>query len=327
MRVTRAYLPVLALLLGATLAPAAHAQAPAFPSKPIRLVVSTNPGNVADTRARQIADRLGPLLGQQVIVDNRPGANGNIATEYVARAPADGYTIFMGNIFNLTWNPHMMKMNVDPLKSLAPITMVSAGPPLLVAHPSVPFNTVGEMIAYARANPGKINMGGATAGLVHVVLEMIKQKSGANITLVPYKAAGGQITTDLIANQIHVSFDYTVTVAPLINSGRIKAIAVASNKRLAAMPNVPTFAESGYEGGLDVPSWQGLYAPAGTPREILARIATETTKVLNMPEIRSVFESTGAVIGGDSPEQFGAFFVAEYERWGKVIRGAGIRVD
>ncbi len=302
-------------------------QAAAFPTKPIKLVVTVNPGNTGDTRSRQIAEKLGPLLGGQVVVENRPGASGNIAAEFVARAPADGYTILMGHVFNMTWNPHLLKMSFDPVKTLTGITMVSAGPPLLVAHPSMPFNTVGEMIAFAKANPGKLNMGGTTGGVAHVVTEMMKQSTGANITFVPYKAAGGQITTDLVSNVIQVYFDWTVTLQQLISTGRVKALGVASDKRLSAVPNIPTFAESGYPGGLDVPSWQGFYAPVGTPPAILARIATETAKVLNMPDIKQAFESTGGVIGGNSPEQFQAFTLAEYERWGKVIRQAGIRLD
>ena len=317
----------LAVLCAAVL-PALAQQPPApFPSKPIRLVLTVNPGNVGDTRARQIADKLGPLLGQPVIVENRAGASGNIAAEFVARAPADGHTILLGHTFNMTWNPHLLKMSFDPIKTLTAITKVSSGPPLLVAHPSMPFNTVGEMIAYAKANPGKLNMGGVTGGTAHVTLEMMKQKTGANITFVPYKAAGGQLTTDIISNQIQLYFDYTVTLAPLINTGRVKALGVASGQRLKALPNVPSFAESGYPDGLDVPSWQGFYAPAGTPREVLARIAAETAKVLNLPEIRNTFESTGGEVGGDTPEQFQAFTLAEYERWGKVIRDAGIKLD
>lgn len=305
----------------------ARAQPVPFPSRPVKLVVTVNPGNTGDTRARQIAERLGPLLGGQAVVENRPGASGNIAAEFVARAPADGHTLLMGNVFNMTWNPHLLKMNFDPVKTLTGIAMVSAGPPLLVAHPSVPFNTVGEMIAYARANPGKLNMGGTTGGVAHVVTEMMRQSTGANITFVPYKAAGGQITTDLVANVIQVYFDWTVTLQPLINTGRVKALGVASDRRLSAVPAIPTFAESGYPGGLDVPAWQGLYAPAGTPVAILVRLAAETAKVLNMPDIRQAFESSGAVIGGNSPEQFQAFTLAEYERWGRVIGQAGIRLD
>ena len=306
----------------------ALAQQPApFPSKSIRLVLTVNPGNVGDTRARQIADKLGPLLGQPVIVENRAGASGNIAAEFVARAPADGYTILLGHTFNMTWNPHLLKMSFDPVKMLTAITKVSSGPPLLVAHPSMPFNTVGEMIAYAKANPGKLNMGGVTGGTAHVTLEMMKQKTGANITFVPYKAAGGQITTDIISNQIQLYFDYTVTLAPFISTGRVKALGVASSQRLKALPGVLTFAESGYPDGLDVPSWQGLYAPAGTPKEVLARIAAETAKVLNLPEIKNSFESTGGEVGGDTPEQFQAFTLAEYERWGKVIRDNGIKLE
>lgn len=296
-------------------ASAAHSQtAPAaFPSKPVTLVVTVNPGNTGDTRARQIAERLAPLLGQQVVVENRPGASGNIAAEFVTRAPADGHTILMGHVFNMTWNPHLLKMNFDPVKALTGITMVSAGPPLLVAHPSMPFNTVGEMIAYAKVNPGKLNLGGTPGGVGHVLTEMMRQTAGVNITFIPYKAAGGQVTTDLIANQIQVSFDWTVTLQPLLAAGRVKALGVASDQRLVAVPNVPTFAESGYPGGLNVPSWQGFYAPAGTPREVLARLATETAKVLNMPDIRNQFESTGSVIGGNTPDQFQAFTLAEFE--------------
>jgi len=313
--------------LGTLFTCSAFAQQPAYPTKPIKLVVTVNPGNTGDTRSRQIAEKLGPLLGGTVVVENRPGASGNIAAEFVARAPADGYTILMGHVFNMTWNPHLLKMNFDPLKTLTGITMVSAGPPLLVAHPSMPFNTVGEMITYAKANPGKLNMGGTTGGVAHVVTEMMKQSTGANITFVPYKAAGGQITTDVVGNVIQLYFDWTVTLQQLINTGRVKALGVASDKRLTAMPNVPTFAESGYPGGLDVPSWQGFYAPVGTPKEIIARIATETAKVRKLGDIKNAFESSGAVIGGNTPEQFSALTLAEYERWGKVIRQAGIKLD
>ena len=327
MKYVRSRRVALTCALGSLLTGLAFAQQAAFPSKPIKLVVTVNPGNTGDTRSRQIAEKLGPLLGGTVVVENRPGASGNIAAEFVARAPADGYTILMGHVFNMTWNPHLLKMNFDPVKTLTGITMVSAGPPLLVAHPSMPFNTVGEMITYARANPGKLNMGGTTGGVAHVVTEMMKQSTGANITFVPYKAAGGQITTDVVGNVIQLYFDWTVTLQQLINTGRVKALGVASDKRLAAMPNVATFAESGYPGGLDVPSWQGFYAPVGTPKEILARIATETAKVLNMPDIKNSFESSGAVIGGNTPEQFNALTLAEYERWGKVIRQAGIKLD
>ena len=310
-------------------ASAAHGQtAPApFPSKPVTLIVTVNPGNTGDTRARQIAERLAPLLGQPVVVENRPGASGNIAAEFVTRAPADGHTILMGHVFNMTWNPHLLKMNFDPVKALTGITMVSAGPPLLVAHPSMPFNTVGEMIAYAKVNPGKLNLGGTPGGVGPVLTEMMRQTAGVNITFIPYKAAGGQVTTDLIGNQIQVSFDWTVTLQPLLAAGRVKALGVASDQRLAAVPNIPTFAESGYPGGLNVPSWQGFYAPAGTPKEVLTRLATETAKVLNMPEIRNQFESTGSVIGGNTPDQFQAFTLAEFERWGKVIRQANIRIE
>ncbi|MBL8381566.1 MAG: tripartite tricarboxylate transporter substrate binding protein [Burkholderiales bacterium] len=326
MQLARRLSSALVVIAAASLAPGAAAQQ-GFPSKPIKLVVTVNPGNTGDTRSRQIAEKLGPLLGGSVVVENRPGASGNIAAEYVARAPADGHTILMGHVFNMTWNPALLKMSFEPVKVLTGITLVSAGPPLLVAHPSMPFNTVGEMIAYAKANPGKLNMGGTTGGVAHVVTEMMKQSTGANITFVPYKAAGGQITTDLVSNVIQVYFDWTVTLQQLINTGRVKPLGVAADKRLPVVPNIPTFAESGYPGGLDVPSWQGFYAPVGTPREILARIAAETAKVLNMPEIRNAFESTGAVIGGNTPEQFQAFTLAEHERWGKVIRQAGIRLD
>ena len=305
-----------------------RAQQATFPNKPVRIILTVNPGNVGDTRARMIAEKLSPLLGQPVIVENKAGASGNIAADFVAKSPADGYTLLLGHTFNMTWNPHLLKMNFDPVKALTGVTKVSSGPPILVAHPSMPFNTVGEMITYAKANPGKLNMGGVTAGTAHVVLEMIKQKTGANITFVPYKAAGGQLTTDLIANVIQVYFDYTVTLAPFITAGRIKALGVAANKRLTgALPQIPTFAESGYEGGLDVSSWQGFYAPTGTPPDILRRLATETAKVLNLPEIKSSFELTGGDIGGDTPEQFQAFTLTEFERWGKVIKDAGIKLD
>jgi tripartite-type tricarboxylate transporter receptor subunit TctC len=303
------------------------AKAQPFPNKPVRVVVTVQPGNVGDTRMRQIAEKLGPLLGQSVIVDNRPGASGNIAADFVMRAPADGYTLLLGHTFNMTWNPALLKMAFDPVKVLTGVTMISKGPPLLVAHPSMPFNTVGEMIAYARANPGKLNMGGVTAGTAHVALELLKQRTGVNITFVPYKAAGGQIITDVVSNVINVYFDYTITLQQLVNTGKLKTLGVASSKRLPVWPNVPTFPEAGFPGEFDIASWQGLYAPVGTPREVLARIAAETSKVLNLPDIKASFESTGGEIGGDTPEQFHAFTLTEHAKWGKVIRDAGIRLE
>ncbi|MBL8377029.1 MAG: tripartite tricarboxylate transporter substrate binding protein [Burkholderiales bacterium] len=305
----------------------ASAFAQTFPSKPVRVVITVQPGNVGDTRMRQIAEKLGPLLGQSVIVDNRPGASGNIATEFVMRAPADGYTLLLGHTFNMTWNPALLKMAFEPVKVLTGVTMISKGPPLLVAHPSMPFNSVGEMIAFAKANPGKLNMGGTTAGTAHVALELLKQRTGVDITFVPYKAAGGQLITDAVSNVINVYFDYTVTLQQLINTGRLKPLGVASTKRMAVWPNVPTFREAGFPGEFDIASWQGLYAPAGTPRDVLVRIATETAKVLNMPDIKNSFESTGGEIGGDTPDQFQAFSLAEHAKWGKVIRDAGIKLE
>ena len=297
-----------------------------FPNRPVRLIVPQPPGSAPDIRSRQIAQRLSEEWQQPVVVDNRPGASGAIAMELVVRAPPDGYTMVMANSIGLGSLPHLTKVPYDALKDFAAVTKVSSGPFILVAHPGVPFNTVSELISHARANPGKLNA--ATAGIgstQHLLFTLMNKDWSIALTSIPYKG-GAQTVSDLVAGQVQLTLDFASVIGPHLKSGRLKALALSSDTRLAVLPEVPTFKELGYA-GMQFTAWQGLIAPAGTPREIVARLNSGVVKVLNLPEIRDAFVSTGSEVGGDSPEQFAAFIRAEHARWGKVVSDAGIRLE
>ena len=301
--------------------------APTFPSRAVHLIVPVPPGSNPDVRARHIAQKLSEEWGHPVIVQNKAGASGVIAIEHVIRSAPDGHTLLMAHLGVLALLPHMRRVSFDPLKDLVPVTLVAAGPPVLVLHPAVPVGSLKELIEYAKANPGKLNAASGGEGTPsHVALLLFNEATGLNITHVPYKGVGTQATADLLGGQVQAMFDFTNIVGPHIKAGRMKPIAVTGETRLAVLPDVPTFQELGYP-ALKMTSWQGITVAAGTPPEVVSKLNAALVKVLQSPDVRDGIVSTGAEVGGNSPEEFSAFIRAEHARWGKVIREAGIRLD
>lgn len=297
-----------------------------FPGKPTRIIIGFPPGGAIDVVTRMLAPRLSEAFGQPVIVDNRPGANGVLATDLAAKSPPDGHTIFIGTLGNLAMNPSFypnLPFNMD--KDLTPVTQVASVAFMLLAHPSVPFKSVPELIAYAKANPGKVNYSSSGNGSTpHLTGELFNSLAGVKTTHIPYKGAAPAIT-DLIGGQVQISYDAVATSVAHINAGRLRGIAVTGTKRVSMLPNTPTVAETvpGYE----VVNWFGMVAPAGTPRAAIARWRNEIVKVLNVPEIRDKLRALGTDPVGSTPEEFGSFMKAETVKWARVIKEANIRVE
>ena len=297
-----------------------------YPSRPIQFVVPFAPGGTTSILARALADRLGPVIGQSVVVMNRPGAGGNIGAEVVARAEPDGYTMLKGPI-GLAINPALYsKLSYDPLEDLAPVPLYGGVPNLLVVHPEVPAKTVGELIEHARANPGKLSFasnGNGTSS--HLAAEMLKSAAGLDIVHVPYKG-GAPAMQDLIAGQVSMLFDQMPAVLPQVASNRVRALGVSSAKRSKAAPSIPTLAESGVP-GFDMTVWFGVLVPAGTPKEIVDRLNTSIRTVLDDQEFQAWLSERGVETMHGSPEAFGEFLRSETERWGKIVRESGARVE
>ena len=301
----------------------ANAAAQPYPNKPLKLVVPDGPGSVSDLRARQVAARLGDQLGQPVVVENRVGGSMMIGAEAAARAPADGYTLFFGNIVTHSLNPMLFKTLPYKPEDFTAVTSVSAGPMILVVHPDLAAKNVNEFIALAKAQPGKLSYGVVGQGSPgHIVMEQIKLQQGTQIELIPYKSSA-QATQDLIAGHLKISLSYWSIVGPQVRAGKLRALAVASQQRLEAAPDVPTFAEQGMP-GVEAKGWQGIMVPTGTPRPIIDKLYAEMKKVLALPEIRNQLIETGAEPGGETPEEFAAFIRADRERWKKWIVDARI---
>ena len=304
----------------------AVASAQAYPSKPVRLISPFPPGAVVDTLCRTLAAPLGELLGQPVIVENRTGAGGNIGMDVVAKAAPDGYTIGMGSIGTHGINPSVYaKMPFDPVRDFAPITFVASNINVLVVHPSVPAQDVRGLIAYAKANPGKLSFGSAGAGTSqHLAGELFKQVAGVDMAHVPYKGAGPAVS-DLIGGQIPMMFaDISATLGH-IRAGKLRALGVTTRER-SPLLDVPTVIEQGIP-DFDVNAWFGLFAPAGTPREVIARLNTETVKALRQPATRERLESVGLKPAPGTPEAFADFIRGELERWAKVAKAANLRPE
>ena len=318
--------PSVALAFAVAGAPPAVA-ADAFPSKPVRIVVPFTPGGSTDILARAIGQKLGEAWGQPVIVENKPGAGGNVGVELVAKAPPDGHTIVMGHIGTFAANPALYKaLPYDPVKDFAPITLVAMVPNVLVVGPSVKARTLGELVAYAKANPGKLDYGsGGNGSAAHLATEYFKLRTGVDVQHVPYKGTGPAVA-DLLGGQIGMMITGALPLMQHVKAGRLRALAVASPKRLAILPDVPTIAESGYPGFAAV-QWYGLFAPAGTPKDVVAKIHRDAVAALRDPAVAERLASEGAEPVGDTPEQFGAFVKSEIELWGKVIRESGAKVD
>ena len=302
-----------------------NASSQSWPSKPLRYIVPFPPGAFNDTLARTLAAELPKTLGQPVIVENRPGGNTLIGTEAAAKSPADGYTLF-GAALPFAVVQSLYKTSFDVTKDFAPITLAGVTPNLLVANPSVPFSDVKGMIAYAKANPGKLNYASTGNGSSnHLSFELFKSMTGTFVTHIPYKGSAPAVT-DLIAGQVQVMFDNTPNVLPHVRAGRLKAIAVSSKTRTSLAPEIPTVDESGVP-GYDVGVWFGVLTVAGTPREIVQRLNTDMVKILASPEIRERFGNTGVEVVAGTPEQFSTFLKSEVARWTKVVQDANIKAD
>ena len=312
---------------GLACAAIAHGQSKeAWPGRPVRIVVPQTPGASTDLTARLIAQRLTSILGQPVIVENRPGAGSIVGTELVAKATPDGHTLLVV-ASSITLNPIIHKnLPFDPQRDLTPITQLSSFPNMLVVNPTLPVKSVQDLIALAKAKPGALNYGSAgTATGTHLSAELFKYMTGTDMVHVPYKG-GGAAMPALIGGQVQLMFSTTVTALPHVRAGRLRAIAVTSGQRWPSLPEIPTIAESGVP-GYDHTPWNGFLAPAKTPRNIISRLNEETAKILHLPETRSLFTSEGAEPVGNKPEEFAAIIKSETAKWTKVVKAAGIQAD
>ena len=324
---TRRNVIAAALAAAAIGAVPATAFAQAYPNKIITIVVPFSAGGTTDILARVIAQGLSAELGQSVVVDNRAGAGGNIGGQLAARAPADGYTLFMGTVGTHAINAALYKkMPFDPIKDFAPLTRVANVPNLLVANPAQPYKTVQELIAYAKANPGKVNFGSSGSGSsIHLSGELFKSMAKVDMQHVPYKGSAPAVT-DLLGNQIGIMFDNMPSAIQHVRSGKLRPIAVTTAKRSPELPDVPTIAEAGVP-GYEATSWFGMFAPAGTPAPIITQLNKALVKVLAQPETRKKINEQGAETAGETPEQFAAFIQQESVKWGKVVKESGASVD
>lgn len=325
---TRARL-LLPVLFCAALAglPWQNAAAQAYPDKPVRIVVPYVAGGNLDVTARLFAEGLAGELGQPFFVENRPGANGNTGTAQVARTPPDGYTLAMVSIGTMAINPSMYRnMTFDPEKDLSPVSIIATAPMVLVANNAMPFRTMAELVAYARANPGKLNFGSGGMGtLAHLSAEMLRARTGIDIVHVPYKGAALALN-DTMAGTIQVIFDTLNTSAPLIRDGRLRGIAVTSGKRSAAFPNLPTIGEGGVNDYV-AETWAGLVAPAGTPRETIMRLQAAVAKIAAREQTQSRLAAVGSEAVAGTPEQFVTTLRADRARWAEIVRISGARAE
>jgi len=306
---------------------ASNVSAQTYPTHAIKLVVPFPAGGTTDILARDVAKRLTETLGQSVVVDNRPGAGGNIGADLVAKSAPDGYTLLMGTVGTHAINPSLYaKMPYDHVKDFAPVVLVAGVPNVLVVNPSLPVNSVADLIKLAKAKPGTINFASSGNGTsIHLSGELFKTMTGVDMTHVPYKGSAPALA-DLIGGQVQVMFDNLPSSLPQIKGGKLRAIAVTSTKRAPALPDVPTVAESGLP-GFEASSWFGILAPAGTPAPIIARINGEVNKWLQSPEGKQQLATQGAEAAGGPPEQFSAHIRTETDKWAKVVKASGAKVD
>ena len=320
-RITR----TIAALALAILASGAHAQA--WPAKPIKWVVPFAPGGTTDILARTIGDKLAIALGQPVIIENKPGAGGGVGADYTAKAPADGYTIMGGTISTHAINASLYKsLPYDPVKDFAPITLIARVPNMLVVNPDVPAKNVAELIALMKASPAKYTFASSGNGMSqHLSGELFKTMAGVEMQHIPYKGSPPALQ-DVVGGQVTMTFDNITTAWPLAKGGKLRALAVTTAKRSSVAPEVPTLAESGLA-GYEVGSWQGVFAPAGTPPEIVKRLNAEIVKIIRMPDVNEKLTALGAEPVGNTPEEFGALVRAEVGKWADVVKKSGAKVD
>ena len=314
----------------ATLLPDANAQAQgAYPNRPIKMIIPFAPGGASDFVGRIISNRLGENLGQQIVIENRAGAAGNIGMETAAKSPADGYTLYLGNIGTLAINPALYaNLAVNPLKDFAPVTLVSDMPSALVANNDLPVGSVKELITLLKSQPGKFNFASPGSGsLNRLEMELFRKTNGIEMVHVPYKGGAGPATVGLIGGETQVMFNTMASVISFIKAGRIKGLAVTTAQRLPQLPDVPTMVELGYPDMVSS-SWQGILVPTGTPKEIVAKLHAALVQTMESPDIRQRLGNGGAVAStSKSPEEFGEFLATETKRWGAVSREVGAKAD
>jgi len=314
------------LLLSVLLAPVL-ALAQAYPAKPIRLIVPFPPGGGTDLFSRAIAGKLTEKLGWTIVVDNKPGAGGNLGVDAAAKSPADGYTMVMGQTSDLAVNPTLYrKLPYDPLKDLAPVVLVASAPIILVVAEKSPYRSLADIVAAAKKEPGKLTLATPGNGTVaHLTGVMLQREAGVELIHVPYKGAS-QALPDLMGGQVELYSSSVSSVIGQLKGGKVRAIVVASAKRSPALPEVPTVAESGYP-GFDADSWYGLLMPAGTPPAIVERVNAEVNKLLSLPDLRERIGSEGGEALGGTPERFTALLKTDLAKWGHAVRESGAKVD
>lgn len=317
----------LTALLIAVLPVAGPAIAQSYPSKPVRMIIGFPPGGGTDIIGRIVAQRMGEGLKQQIIPDNRGGAAGQIAAELTAKAPPDGYTVMMAHIAAISILPSLYpRLPYDPVRDFAPISLVAISPQLVVAHPSLPAKNIKELIALAKARPGQIHFSSVGNGTVqHLAGELFNLQAGVKMVHVPYKG-GGPAVIDLVAGHVQLSFDVIPVVVSHVKAGKLRPIAVTSEKRTPLMPDVPTVNESGLK-GFDLSTWWGLVAPAGVGKEVVARLHGETVKALQLPDVRERIAANGADPVGNSPEEFATFIRNERTKYARIVKEANIKID
>jgi len=315
------------MLVAAIAAFAGAAGAQTYPNKPIRIIVPFTAGGTSDILARALGPHISAAWGQPVIVENRTGANGNVGADFVAKSAPDGYTMLLSDVGALAINPSVYaSMPFDPVKDFSPIVMVSYSPHVLAVHPSVPVSSVQELIAYAKANPGKMNFANSgTGGAPHLAGVEFAARTGVQWTYIPYKG-GSAAVIDVIAGNANVLFNRMLATYPSVKGGRLKGLAVSSAQRVPSAPELPTVAESGLPGFV-TGSYQGLLAAAGTPRDIVAKLNAEFTRILNTAEMKEMLAKQGTEVRAGTPEALGTFIAEEKTRWAKVVREAGIKAE
>jgi tripartite-type tricarboxylate transporter receptor subunit TctC len=301
----------------------------AYPNRPVKMIIPFAPGGASDTVGRIFQRRFSNLLGQQVVIENRGGASGNIGMEAAAKAAPDGYTIYLGNVGTVAINPGVfLKLAVNPVRDFIAVTQIVDVPGVLVAHPSFPPNTLKEMVAYAKANPGKLNYGSPGSGSQNrLEMELVRRAEGLEMVHVPYKGGAGPAVTGLLAAETHMMFTTVSSALGHIQGGRLKALVVVSAKRLEQLPNIPTMVESGYVGSTSG-SWQGIFVPAGTSKEIVDRLYAVLLQTMKTPDVVGLLAKNGIdVVTSASPAAFASFVAADTQRWAKVAKEAGATVD